>query len=98
MDELVFEWDELKNEANLAKHGIDFHRAALIFKSAIVERVDDREEYGEQRSVALGVVGLDVYRVVHTEGAGQAIRIISAQKAGTHEREIYYRSLDARRD
>ncbi len=60
MSEPGFTWDAAKNETNIAKHGIDFQRAALIFKGDIVEAVDDREDYGEVRIVALGLIGLTV--------------------------------------
>jgi uncharacterized DUF497 family protein len=88
---LQFEWDERKNGSNVAKHGIDFQRAALIFKDATLERVDDREDYGELRIVALGLVGLDVYRVVFTEVEDGVIRIVSAQRAERNERQIFFR-------
>jgi uncharacterized DUF497 family protein len=42
-----FEWDEAKNAANIAKHGIDFFYAISIFGGHIYEWVDDRYEYGE---------------------------------------------------
>jgi len=90
-EELQFEWDIDKAEANLAKHGVSFLTAAEMFGAQIVERVDDREDYGELRLVGLGRVGSDVYRVVYTWRGENVVRIISAQKAGKHEREIYYR-------
>jgi uncharacterized DUF497 family protein len=37
-----FEWDEVKNQANIIKHGIDFIRAKEIFNSPVLETVDDR--------------------------------------------------------
>lgn len=48
------EWHEDKREYNLEKHGIDFVRAAKIFENPIVERLDDREDYGEDRYIAIG--------------------------------------------
>ena len=90
-EELRLEWDIDKAEANLAKHGVSFLTAAEMFGAQIVERADDREDYGELRLVGLGRVGPDVYRVVYTWRGENVIRIISAQKAGKHEREIYYR-------
>ena len=89
--ELEFEWDEDKAAANLAKHGVSFLTAAEIFASPIVERIDDREDYGELRFIGLGRAELDVYRVVYTWRGENVVRIISAQKAGKHERETYYR-------
>ena len=47
--ELEFEWDEEKARANLAKHRVSFLTAAEIFADAIIERIDDREDYGEIR-------------------------------------------------
>ncbi len=90
--ELLFEWDEAKATANLLKHGVSFLTAAAIFDNEVLERIDDREDYGEVRFIGLGRVELDVYRVVYTWRADNLVRIISAQKAGKHEREIYYRA------
>ncbi len=90
--ELEFEWDEKKARTNLTKHGVSFLTAAEIFTSEIMERIDDREEYGEIRFIALGRVDADVYRVVFTWRSQNLIRIISAQKASRDEREIYLRS------
>lgn len=53
MAELEFEWDEDKAAQNLAKHGVSFLTAAAIFANEILERIDDREDYGEARFVAL---------------------------------------------
>lgn len=89
--ELRFEWDEQKAASNLLKHGISFQNAAKIFANEIVGRIDDREDYGEVRIVALGRVDLRVYRVIFTRRNETTIRIISAQKAGKYEQEIYFR-------
>jgi uncharacterized DUF497 family protein len=90
--ELQFEWDEAKAAVNLLEHGVSFLTAAAIFDNEVLERIDDREDYGEVRFIGLGRVELDVYRVVYTWRAENLVRIISAQKAGRHEREIYYRA------
>ena len=29
--EMLFEWDEEKNQINIEKHGIDFNDAAMVF-------------------------------------------------------------------
>ncbi len=89
--ERVFEWDEAKARTNLAKHGVSFLTAAEMFANEIVERIDDREDYGEVRMVALGRVETQVYRVVFTRRSQDIIRVISVQKASRDEREIYYR-------
>lgn len=93
MDDLEFEWDVDKAAANLAKHGVSFLTAATIFANEIVERIDDREDYGELRHIALGRVDMNVFRVVFTWRGEKLVRIISAQKASKHERDIYYREI-----
>lgn len=89
--ELEFEWDESKAEGNLKKHGVSFLTAAAVFSNERLERVDNREDYGEIRWIALGRVGIDVYRIVFTWRGKNLIRLISAQKASKDEPEIYYR-------
>ncbi len=89
--ELEFEWDEDKAAANLAKHHVSFLTAAEVFANEILERIDDREDYGEVRWLALGRADAEVFRVVFTWRGDRLIRIISAQKASKDEREIYYR-------
>ena len=89
--ELEFEWDEAKARSNLEKHGVSFLTAAAIFSNERLERIDDREDYGEVRWVALGRVGIEVYRIVFTWRSKNLVRLISAQKASKDEQEIYYR-------
>ncbi|MGO8798861.1 MAG: BrnT family toxin [Roseiarcus sp.] len=91
MGEFEFEWDEDKAAANLTKHGVSFLTAAELFANERIEKIDDREAYGELRFIALGRVDLDVYRIVYTWRDETLVRIISAQKASRHERELYYR-------
>jgi uncharacterized protein len=91
MDELECEWDENKAAANLVKHGVSFLTAAELFTNKMIEQIDDREDYGELRFVALGPVDLQVYRVIYTRRGEMTVRIISAQRASRHERELYYR-------
>jgi uncharacterized protein len=91
MNELEFEWDEDKAGANLTKHGVSFLTAAEAFANEMIEKIDDREDYGEVRFIALGRVNFDLYRVVYTWRNESPVRIISAQKASRHERELYYR-------
>jgi uncharacterized DUF497 family protein len=96
--ELEFEWDEAKARINQEKHRVSFLTAAAIFLNERLERIDDREEYGELRWIALGRVENEVYRVVYTWRNENLVRLISAQKASKDEREIYYRETFAERN
>jgi uncharacterized DUF497 family protein len=91
--ELEFEWDQAKDKSNLEKHGVSFLTAAAIFQNERLERVDDREDYGEIRWIGLGRAGLEVYRVIFTWRSKSRIRIISAQRASKNEEETYYRQI-----
>ena len=78
MGELEFEWDETKAAASLAKHGVSFLTAAELFTNEMIEKIDDREDYGELRLVALGRVK-PVYRIVYTRRDEMTVRIISTK-------------------
>lgn len=84
----MFEWDEEKRQETLRERGIDFLYAALIFEGETVTIVDDRQDYGETRYLALGVVSEVIFAVVYTM-RGDNIRIISARKARKREYERY---------
>ena len=85
---MEFEWDEAKNQANMAKHGIDFDDAIGIFNHRIVEYVDNRRHYGEIRTRVIGVLGERELAIVYTM-RGEVRRIISARRARRDERRAY---------
>ena len=88
-----FEWDERKSRANLAKHGVRFDTATLVFDDPQHLSVQDRHTEGEERWQTIGMVGgVVVLLVAHTYRSherGEVIRIISARKATAHERKHY---------
>jgi uncharacterized protein len=86
-----FEWDPDKEIANLQKHGVSFTQAAAAFRDPFaVDWIDDREDYGEERVVLLGMIQGSILTIVYTERDNR-IRLISARKADRYEQEIYYR-------
>lgn len=83
-------WDQVKNEANLRKHGLNFEAAIWVFDDPVAATQEDPYPH-EQRWRTIGLVGTQVVVVVHTwpdfdTGIG---RIISARKATRHERKAY---------
>lgn len=84
-----FTWDPAKRKENLRKHRIDFADAVSIFQGLTFTAEDDREAYGEQRFLTLGMLGDQVVSVTHTERGG-TIRIISIRKATKHEARFYF--------
>lgn len=91
-----FEWDENKNETNIIKHGFDFVDAPRIFRMPMLFWLDDREDYGEDRWVALGMLDGRAVVVVYTEPDENTVHIISLRKAYPHERRRYSRYLKDR--
>jgi uncharacterized DUF497 family protein len=48
---LEFDWHDAKADANLQSHGVSFDLAMTVFRDPFaVERLDDREDYGEEAS------------------------------------------------
>jgi uncharacterized DUF497 family protein len=85
-----FEWDEAKAAENYVKHGVSFETAVKVFRDPFaVERLDDREDYGEERFILIGTAEEAVITVVYTERNGR-FRIISARRATRHEQEDYF--------
>jgi uncharacterized DUF497 family protein len=87
-----FEWDDEKAASNIRDHeGVTFEQAAAAFSDPFaVEWIDERENYGEERTIMLGMIGGQLLYVVSTE-RGNNIRIISARRATRHEQDIYFR-------
>jgi uncharacterized DUF497 family protein len=93
---LEFEWHNPKAAANLQAHGVTFDQAKAVFKDAFaIERLDDREDYGEKRFVIIGMAeGEVVLYVAYTERE-ERIRIISARRATQYEQDDYFQNLQA---
>lgn len=84
-----FEWDELKNERNITKHGFDFNDACRVFAFPMVVDLDARSNYGEDRWVGTGMLDGRIVVVVYIEPDEETVRIISLRKALTHEKRRY---------
>ena len=89
---MEFEWDEAKRLANYAKHGVDFLEAMELLAEAPILRDDSREDYGERRCLAVGIIDAKMLVVVFTIRDG-AFRIISARRANHRERRAYAKDL-----
>ena len=86
---MIFDWDQNKNIANKAKHGIDFESAITVFDDPLMlSRVD---ENGRWQTIGYSEGSILLLFVAHTyhEADEIVVRIISARRAGKHEREQY---------
>ena len=85
-----FEWDQTKDQTNICKHGVSFDTARRIFEGPVLSWLDVRYDYGEERYISVGSVGVGAVLVVaHTERNG-SIRLISARPASRKERQAYH--------
>lgn len=87
-----FEWDEAKNRRNFAKHGIRFETATMVFDDPHALSFQDRIVNDEMRWQSFGNVDGLIVMVAHTwfEVDGEdVIRIISARRAASFERDTY---------
>jgi len=85
---MQYEWDESKRAANYAKHGVDFTEAEGFEWSTAIEAMDSRFDYGEERWVALGLIGKRLYVLIYTRRQ-ESVCLISLRRANTREREYY---------
>lgn len=89
---MQFIWHEPKRQTNLQKHGMDFADAERVFAGPTFTFEDDREDYGEQRWVTLGLLGTKVVVIVHTETA-EEIWVISMREADKDEQLLFFTNL-----
>lgn len=73
-------------------HGVSFDLAKTVFKDPFaLEWLDEREEYGEERFVIIGMAeGKILLFVAYTERE-ERIRIISARRVTQYEQDEYFR-------
>ena len=93
---LKFEWDDKKNQNNIKKHGISFEEATSVFEddeSLII--ADDEHSKDEERFILIGFsFKANLLVVCHCYRNKDAIiRIISARKADSKERQKYISRL-----
>jgi uncharacterized protein len=75
-----FEFDPAKNEANLAKHGVDMAAVAEFeFDTALIA-IDTRKSYSETRYIAVGYITGRLHVLVFAK-RGSTLRVISLRKA-----------------
>lgn len=87
---MQFEWDAAKAASNLAKHGVSFERATLVFADPARLTTTDTRQTGERRDNTTGrVADVVLITVTHTDRSG-VIRIISASPASQQERKRYH--------
>ena len=107
----LFEWDDAKARANLAKHGVDFAADAVGTLSSrfadslnLTEYDHDHSDEGEARwrttgprPEGRGLLVICWTRRQRDEGGQTVTRLISARRANDRERDEWRREVDGRR-
>lgn len=88
-NKLVIVWDENKRKSNLAKHGLDFADAFLVYENPEkLTLLSSRKDEDRRLDVAMIEVQGMVLALVYTE-RGQHVRVISFRIASRRERRRY---------
>ena len=85
----VYEWDENKRLSNLAKHGLDFADADLVYENPDKLTLPSLRK-GEERWLDLAIVATEgLYLALAYQLRGYNTRVISLRRASRKERQIY---------
>jgi uncharacterized DUF497 family protein len=87
-------FDAAKNERNIRLRGLSFARAVDFAFDTALYAVDERKDYPELRTVAIGLLGSRVHVLCFTEVPG-GIRVISFRKANAREVRRYAQTCAA---
>ena len=84
---ITFEFDEVKSQANLLKHGINFIDAQALWNDSSLLEIPAKTE-DEPRFLMIGVINERYWSSVITY-RGTNIRLISVRRSRTEEVALY---------
>jgi uncharacterized protein len=84
----LFEWDDKKNKANSAKHGLSFDKARALFDENEGISFDIRTS-GEPRYMRIGIIDGKFWSCIYTM-RGENIRLISCRRSRPKEEATYH--------
>jgi uncharacterized DUF497 family protein len=85
-----FTWDAVKERRNRRKHGVAFQEATTVFADPLAVTIPDPDHsVREERLLTVGQTTAGRLLVVCHVERGDTIRIISARRATTDERQNY---------
>ena len=85
---LTFEYDENKSKQNLAKHGIDFDVAQLLWDDPDMLELPSKKATTETRFLVIGTINHKHWSAIITY-RGKNIRIISVRRSRIDEVNFY---------
>lgn len=93
---MKFEWDEIKYQENIKKHGVTFEEAKSVFndKYALFDYDKYHSNESEDRFLIIGMSDMgSVLLVCHCIRNEDVVRIISARKATNNEERLYNKNI-----
>ncbi len=88
-----FEYDPNKDRLNTEKHGLSLELAASLDWDAALLWIDDRQDYGETRVLALAPRTAILYYVAFVD-RGEVRRVISLRRANRREVKRYVQAIE----
>lgn len=85
-------FDTAKNERNIVERGLSFALVEQMNWSSALIVEDVRQNYGEPRYFALGLIGSRLHAVVFTPRV-DSVRVISLRKANQKEVKNYEQKI-----
>ena len=85
---MLFEWDPAKSTKNLRERGLPFDVAMAMFDGPTLETDDNRIDYGEKRTKAIGMINGVALVCIYVD-RGAIRRIVSLRAANRKERHAY---------
>ncbi len=86
----IFEWDPVKAEANVRKHGVTFDEASTVFGDPLNLLISDPDHsFDEERYLLLGMSNRRRLLIVAFAERPPRTRLISARRATREERRQY---------
>ncbi len=88
--EIPASWDPWKALINLRRHGVSFHEAQTAFRDPFAVVIDDEaHSLHESRSILIGTSTRGRLLVVVHVDHGDTVRILSARRPASAERQAY---------
>ncbi len=85
---MLIDFEKTKDAINIAKHGVSLAEAEKLEWDSLLEKPDNRVDYGEVRIIGFAPIHDRLFCVVFTDRDGER-RIISLRKANTREVRDY---------
>jgi hypothetical protein len=85
---MIIDFDPAKNTKNIRERGLSFERAAEFDFMSATYLLDERQDYGEQRQIAIGYLDERLHFLCFVQ-IPDGIRVVSFRKANSREARKY---------